>query len=79
MKLTTHLQLVLRLRTCGATSPLPIHLHGVVLMKWIQLMVRYLVKHRGNFTFYLYTHALGVIQTCDPCIVRLTYRHAGTN
>jgi hypothetical protein len=31
VKLTTHLHLVPRLRIRGATSPLPIRLHGTVL------------------------------------------------
>jgi hypothetical protein len=31
VKLTTHLQLVLRSRKCGSIHPHPIHLHGVVL------------------------------------------------
>jgi hypothetical protein len=31
MKLTTHLQLVLRSRKCGSIHPLPMCLHGIVL------------------------------------------------
>jgi hypothetical protein len=45
VKLTTHLQLVLKSRMCGAIMTLSQY----IFMVWC------LVKHRGNLTFYLFT------------------------
>jgi hypothetical protein len=54
MKLTSHLYLVLRLRMCGAISPLTQYIfmawlliNGYILMAW------YLIKDRDSFTFIL--------------------------
>jgi hypothetical protein len=44
MKLTTYLRLVPRSRMCGAIPPLPQY----------NFMVWCLIKHRDNFTFYIF-------------------------
>jgi len=53
VKLTTHLHVVMRLRMCGAISPLPQY----VFMVWClikQMMAWYLVKYRDKFTFTIF-------------------------
>jgi hypothetical protein len=60
MKLTTHPQLVPRLRMRGAVPPLPIHLHDLVLRQstGCVFMAWYLVKFRDNFTLFSCTEGI---------------------
>jgi hypothetical protein len=56
MKLTAHLHLAPRLRTCRAILPLPQYIFMTWwLLKRYVFMVWYFVKHRNNFNFTFQT------------------------